>query len=75
MEIPLQANVKNKKIHIINTFSPHMRYCKNERSDFWEDVMYIIDQTKTMTQFFGIRTIMGKLPTGSRKIINESGNR
>ena len=47
MHITLKSNLEFKNIQILNTYAPHMGYCQDERTKYWNDVKSVLKQTNT----------------------------
>ena len=44
MKIELRTNIKEKTIHLINTYAPHMGYARSERDAYWSEIKFILNK-------------------------------
>ena len=44
MKIKMQTGIKNKIVHIINIYAPHMGYIRKERDTYWGQIKQILTE-------------------------------
>ena len=44
MKITMETGINNKKLHILNTYAPHMGYNRADRDEYWKLVKKIIQE-------------------------------
>jgi len=44
MKITMGAGISNKKLHILNTYAPHMGYSRAERDEYWRQTKQILQE-------------------------------
>ena len=59
MEVIIQTGVATKKLHILNTYAPHMCYAQ-EREKYWKEVKSILNKIPKTNCLYGQRITMGK---------------